>query len=88
MVENLFRVMKLRHALIGSLATQIIYQGGRLSLNFHATSRLNVERLLRLAEEDPRRFRFSPEGRLSFSPDHADWPGLIDEACELLHAVG
>ncbi len=87
-VENLFRVMKLRHALIGSLATQIIYQGGRLSLNFHATSRLNVERLLRLAEEDPRRFRFSPEGRLSFSPDHADWPGLIDEACELLHAVG
>ena len=87
-VENLFRVMKLRHALIGSLATQIIYQGGRLSLNFHATSRLNVDRLLRLAEEDPRRFRFSPEGRLSFSPDHADWSGLIDEACELLHAVG
>ncbi len=86
-VENLFRVMELRHALIGSLATQIVYQGGRLSLSFHGGSTLNVDRLLELAEADHRSFRFSPEGRLSFSPDHADWPGLIDEACELLHAL-
>ena len=86
-VENLFRVMELRRALIGSLATQIIYQNGRLSLTFHATSKLNVERLLKLAAEDHRRFQFSPQGRLSYTPDHADWPGLIDEACELLHVV-
>ena len=25
--------------------------------------------------------------RLAFTPDHADWPGLIDEACELLHVL-
>ena len=86
-VENLFRVMELRRALIGSLATQIIYQNGRLSLTFHATSTLNVERLLKLAAEDHRRFQFSPQGRLSYTPDHADWPSLIDEACELLHVV-
>ncbi len=86
-VENLFRVMELRRALIRSLGTRIIYQGGRLSLTFHATSTLNVERLLALAKEDHRRFRFSPEGHLSFSPDHTAWPALIDEACELLHAL-
>ena len=85
--ENLFRVMELRRALIQALATQIIYQSGRLSLTFHATSKLNVDRLLKLAQEDHRRFQFSPEGRLAFTPDHTDWPGLIDEACELLHVV-
>ena len=86
-VENLFRVMELRRALIGSLATQLIYQGGRLSLTFHPSSSLDVDRLLRLAAEDHRRFQFSPERRLSFAPDHTDWAGLIDEACELLHLV-
>ena len=85
--ENLFRVMELRRALIQALATQIIYQSGRLSLTFHATSKLNVDRLLKLAQEDHRHFQFSPEGRLAFTPDHTDWPGLIDEACELLHVV-
>ena len=86
-VENLFRVMELRRALIGALATQIIYQDGRLSLNFHATSTLDVDLLLKLAQEDHRNFRFAPEGRLSYTPDHADWPGLIDETCELLRAI-
>ncbi len=85
--ENLFRVMELRRALIQALATQIIYQNGRLSLTFHATSKLNVDRLLKLAAEDHRHFQFSPQGRLAFTPDHTDWPGLIDEACELLHVL-
>ena len=85
--ENLFRVMELRRALIQALATQIIYQSGRLSLTFHATSKLNVDRLLKLAAEDHRHFQFSPQGRLAFTPDHTDWPGLIDEACELLHVL-
>ncbi|MDE0212545.1 MAG: hypothetical protein OXN22_00550, partial [Deltaproteobacteria bacterium] len=67
--------------------TQIIYQDGRLSLNFHAASTLDVDRLLKLAQEDHRNFRFSPEGRLSYTPDHADWPGLIRETCELLHVI-
>ena len=87
MVENLFRVMELRRALIGALATQIIYQNGRLSLSFHTDSSVDVDRLLKLAEEDHRRFQFSPNGRLSYTPDHTAWPALIDEACELLHAV-
>ncbi len=87
-VENLFRVMELRRALIHALATRIIYQSGRLSLTFHATATLNVDRVLALAKEDHRRFQFSPGGRLSFAPDHTDWPGLIDEACELLHVLG
>ena len=86
-VENLFRVMELRRALIGALATQIIYQNGRLSLSFHTDSSLDVDRLLKLAEEDHRRFQFSPNGRLSYTPDHTAWPAIIDEACELLHAV-
>ena len=86
-VENLFQVMELRRALIRALATQIIYQDGRMSLNFHATSTLDVDRLLKLAQEDHRNFRFSPGGRLSYTPDHADWPGLIHETCELLHAI-
>ena len=86
-VENLFRVMELRRALIHALATQIIYQDGRLSLSFHADAPLDVDGLLRLAQEDRRGFRFSPNGRLSYTPDHSGWPAVIDEACELLHAV-
>ncbi len=86
-VENLFRVMELRRALIQALATQIIYQDGRLSLSFHADAPLDVDGLLRLAQEDRRGFRFSPNGRLSYTPDHSGWPAVIDEACELLHAV-
>ena len=86
-VENLFKVMDLRRALIQSLATQIIYQDNRLSLSFHADAPLNITRLLRLAEDDPRHFQFSPNGRLSYTTNHSSWPAIIDEACVLLHAV-
>lgn len=86
-VENLFKVMDLRRALIQSLVTQIIYQDSSLSLSFHADAPLDVDRLLKLADDDPRHFQFSPNGRLSYTTSHSSWPAIIDEACVLLHAV-
>ena len=86
-VENLFRVMELRRALMDALATQAVYQGGRLSLSFHAASTVDVDRLLELAASDPRGFQLSPEGRFSYTPSRTDWPAVIDEACDLLRVL-
>ena len=87
-VENLFLVMNLRRVLKEFLVQQISASDGRVYLLFHPESPVKVEKLLELIHKQKTRFRLAPDGRLSFSPKHDDWPRIIDEVAELLHAVG
>ncbi|MBI2351164.1 MAG: transcription-repair coupling factor, partial [Deltaproteobacteria bacterium] len=86
-VENLFLVMYLRRVLKDYLVQQITYNDGRLSLLFHPHSPVRVKRLLDLIGKDQARYRLSPEGRLSFSPQSRDWEGLIPEVIGFLQAI-
>ncbi|MBI2088707.1 MAG: transcription-repair coupling factor [Deltaproteobacteria bacterium] len=86
-VENLFRVMDLRRILKDHLVQQIVYHDARVSLLFHPESPVKVERLLELIGKEKARYRLSPGGRVSFSPNSSSWEGIIPEVIDFLHAV-
>jgi transcription-repair coupling factor (superfamily II helicase) len=86
-VDNLFLVMNLRRTLKEFLVQQISVSDGRVYLLFHAESPVKVEKLLELIRKQKSRFRLSPDGRLSFTPQNLRWEPLMDEIAELLHSI-
>ncbi|HEX9262985.1 MAG TPA: transcription-repair coupling factor [Candidatus Binatia bacterium] len=86
-VDNLFLVMNLRRTLKEFLVQQISVSEGRVYLLFHPESPVKVEKLLELIGKQKSRFRLSPDGRLSFAPQHLEWELLVEEVVELLHSI-
>lgn len=86
-VENLFLVMYLRRILKDYLVEQISYHEGRVSLLFHPQSQIKVDRLLDFMGKEKGRYRLTPEGRLSFSPEHQNWEEMIPEVIDFLQAI-
>ena len=86
-VDNLFLVMNLRRTLKEFLVQQISVSEGRVYLRFHPESPVKVEKLLELIGKQKSRFRLSPDGRLSFAPQHLEWELLVEEVVELLHSI-
>jgi transcription-repair coupling factor (superfamily II helicase) len=86
-VHNLFLVMNLRRVLKEFLVQQISVSDGRVYLLFHPESPVKVEKLLELIKRPKSRFRLAPDGRLSFTPEHVDWDGLMEEIIELLRGM-
>jgi transcription-repair coupling factor (superfamily II helicase) len=86
-VDNLFLVMDLRRVLKESLVQQISVSDGRVFLLFHPESPVRVEKLLELIRKQKHRFRLSPDGRLSFLPEHQEWEALVREVVALLHTL-
>ncbi len=86
-VENLFLVMYLRRVLKDYLVEQISYNDGKVSLLFHPQSPVDTDRLLDLIKKDTGLYRFSPEGRLSFTPRSQDWEDIIPEVIQFLQAI-
>jgi len=86
-VENLFLVMYLRRFLKNYLVEQITYHDGKVSLLFHSESPVKLERLFELIGKDKGRYRLSPDGRLSFAPQHQSWEGLVPEVIDFLQAI-
>jgi transcription-repair coupling factor (superfamily II helicase) len=87
-VDNLFLVMNLRRVLKEFLVQHISASDGRVFLLFHPESPVKVEKLLELIHKQKNRFRLAPDGRLSFSPKHQEWPAVMDEVVELLRSIG
>jgi transcription-repair coupling factor (superfamily II helicase) len=86
-VENLFLVMDLRRVLKEVLVQQISVSDGKVFLLFHPESPVQVDKLLQLINKPRSRFRLSPDGRLSFVPEHQEWDKLIAEVINFLHAL-
>ena len=86
-VENLFLVMDLRRTLKKFLVQQISVSDGRVYLLFHSESPVKVDKLLELIRKQNKRFRLSPDGRLSFTPKNLDWEPLIEEVTEMLQSI-
>jgi transcription-repair coupling factor (superfamily II helicase) len=87
-VENLFLVMNLRRVLKEFLVQQISVSDGKVFILFHSESPVKVDKLLDLIRKQKSRFRLSPDGRLSFTPETKEWEALMDEIMEFLRAVG
>jgi transcription-repair coupling factor (superfamily II helicase) len=85
--ENLFLVMELRRVLRAFLVQQISASDGRVYLLFHPESPVKVEKLLALIKNQKNRFRLSPDGRLSFTPQSQEWQAMVGEVVELLHSI-
>jgi len=86
-VENLFLVMNLRRTLKEFLVQQISVADGRVYLLFHPESPVKVDKVLELIQKQKNRFRFMPDGRLSFAPKNLDWEPLVEEVSELLRSI-
>ena len=86
-VENLFSVMDLRRVLKEFLVQQISASQGQVFLLFHPESPVKVEKLLELIKKQKNRFRLSPDGRLSFTPQNQEWEALFAEVVQLLHRI-
>jgi hypothetical protein len=69
------------------LVQQISVSEGKVFLLLHPQSPVKVERLLALIKEPKSRFRLSPDGRLSFTPQQQDWEPLLREVIDLLHSI-
>ena len=80
-------MMNLRRSLKKFLVQQISVSDDRVYLLFHAESPVKVEKLLELMRKQKSRFRFSPDGRLSFAPRNSEWASLMDEVVELLRSI-
>jgi transcription-repair coupling factor (superfamily II helicase) len=79
--------MDLRRVLKTFLVQQISASDGKVFMLFHSQSPVKVEKLLELIKKDRSRYRLSPDGRLSFTPQTGEWQGLIGEVIQLLHAI-
>jgi len=86
-VENLFLVMDLRRVLKRFLVQQISASDGKVFMHFHSQSPVQVEKLLDLIRKHKSRYRLSPDGRLSFTPQAGDCEALIQEVVQLLHTI-
>lgn len=86
-VENLFLVMNLRRVLREFLVQQISVSDGKVFLLFHPQSPVKIDKLLELIKKPKSRYRLSPDGRFSFTPQQQDWEALVAEVVQLLHSV-
>jgi len=86
-VANLFMVMNLRRILKRFLVQQLSVSEGKVYLLFHPESPVKVEKLLELIRKQKSRYRLSPDGRLSFTPQNQEWEALMEEVAGLLQTI-
>lgn len=83
-VDNLLRVIAFKNYLRQLLVSRIDYNGSKIILTFHPRAEGSLEKVLALIARDSRRYRLSPEMKLSIA-FHADGGGeVIDEVKKLL----
>jgi len=83
-VDNLLRVIAFKNYLRQLLVSRIDYNGSTIILTFHPRAEGSLEKVLALIARDSRRYRLSPEMKLSIA-FHADGGGeVIDEVKKLL----
>jgi len=83
-VSNLLSVIIFKNFLRKYLISRIDYTGKEIMLTFHPQAKGSLERILALIESDPKRFRFSPEMRLSIAHRARDWKEVMGEVKKLL----
>jgi transcription-repair coupling factor (superfamily II helicase) len=83
-VSNLFSLIKFEHFVRQFLVSNIDYNGKEIILTLHPLAKGSLERILALIESDSKRFRFSPELKLSVAYKAGDWRDVMGEVKKLL----
>lgn len=81
------RMMALRPALKRLLVVSLKASDNVVALRFDERSGVSREQLLRLATEQPQRYRVRPGGVLTMQVATPDWYGLVDEIEKLLNRL-
>jgi len=83
-VDNLLEIIAFKNFLRGVLVSCIDYNGKEIILTFHPQAKGPLEKILALIESNSKRFKFSPELKLSIAFKARDWKEVIDEVKKLL----
>jgi len=78
------RIMALRPDLKRLAVDQLKGDGKTVAMRFHEGSPVDTNQLVRLATDDPDRYRLRPGQVFTYRPRAASWDGMIDEIVELL----
>jgi len=83
-VSNLLSVIILKNLLRKFLIKKLDYNGKEIILTFHPLAKDCLERILTFIESDLKRFKFSPELKLSVAYKAREWKEVIAEVKRLL----
>ena len=83
-VSNLLQVISFKNFLRPFFITGINYTGREITLTFHPQAEDALGTILSLIESDPRRFRLSPDGKLSIAHTGNSWADVMQEVKKLL----
>lgn len=86
-VSNLLRVITFKNFLRQFLINSVDYNSKEVILTFHPLAKASLEKILTLIENDPGKFRFSPDLKLSFVCKARDWKEVMAEVKKTLAII-
>ncbi len=86
MVSNLLSIITLKNTLRRFLITRLDYNGREITATFHEQAHGSLDTILNLIETDPKRFRLSPDLKLTIAYGGGEWRDVINEMSQLLHS--
>lgn len=84
---NLLRVITFKNFLRQFLINSVDYNSKEVILTFHPLAKASLEKILTLIENDPGKFRFSPDLKLSFVCKARDWKEVMAEVKKTLAII-
>ncbi|MBI5440437.1 MAG: transcription-repair coupling factor [Deltaproteobacteria bacterium] len=87
-VENLLEVMKVRLLLVGLRAEGLDYNGRDLIVSLSETSAVDPDKIIRLVQDDPTRYRLTPDHRFKSSVGSVETNRVFEAARDVLLKLG
>ena len=84
LLENLMEVIEIRNFLKKFLITSVDYNGRQIILSFDPGAEASLGKILELVTSDQKRFRFSPDLRLSINFNNDNWRSILNEVRNVL----
>ncbi|MFH0924163.1 MAG: TRCF domain-containing protein, partial [bacterium] len=84
LVENLLEVVGIKILLKRFLITSADYNGREIILSFDPNAEASLEKILQLIASDGKRYRFSPDLKLSISFNDDNWKSILNEIKNVL----
>jgi len=86
-VDSFVRLMDLRRHLRAHQIVRAVRREDWITLQFHPSAPVEVDRLLALVQKQKKRFRMTQDFQLSFLPEAKDWDGIVAETIRVLDHV-
>ena len=87
LVENLLEVVRIKILLKRFLITSADYNGREIVLSFDPRAEASLEKILQLIVSDGKRYRFSPDLKLSIAFNNDNWKSILTEIKNVLVTI-